>query len=70
MKFQTPKYEINWKPKEFNVSSIDELKTILKEINDLDTAKNNVNRLNDKNNPDNQFFQADKIKETNLKITK
>lgn len=62
MNFSTSKYEIDGKPKEFRVANIDELKTILKDINDLTIAKTNLNRLNDKNNPDNQFFHADKIK--------
>lgn len=62
MNFSTSKYEKEGKPKEFRVANIDELKTILKDINDLTIAKTNLNRLNYKNNPDNQFFHADKIK--------
>ena len=68
MKFQTSKYEKDWKPKEFNISSVDELKTILKSINDLSKAKQNLNSLNDKNNPDNHIFKSEQIDKLNSQV--
>ena len=60
MKFKTSKYEKDWKPKEFNVSNVDDLKIILKQINEIGALNTTISQLSSQwdNNNESKIIEA------------
>lgn len=64
MKFKTSKYEKDWNPKEFNVSNVDDLKIILKQINEIWALESTISQLNTQRDNKNEA----KLIEAQLKL--
>ena len=64
MKFKTSKYEKDWKPKEFNVSNVEDLKIILKQINEIWVLESTISQLNSQRDNKNEA----KLIEAQLKL--